>query len=241
MPGMRGAAFAFALCSVAGIGGAHAACEPYTLTAKDRAALETTGLADAELQQRRQTVGKWITNGGPFSIFDPLWDDYGWVKPADRELPSGDYPVDIYVAELDGWGERNLLVTVKLGDGGVTEWPRVCFGAADPESSAAVGVDGGTIGIADMETVRAYEAAITEQIDAGKIQGAFDLHGATFEKQGYSVAGFFFQPRQDRRENIAMATIGAGDGGYPVYWGLDSAGAVALIAVDSGLTGEVKK
>lgn len=238
---MQRTVLALVLAACSGFGfatGAWAACEPYTMTARDKAALDVATLADgdlAPLRMQRHVIGKWDTDGGQFYVFDPLWDDYGWLKPADRTVPAGSHAVERYETDIEGWGKRNMLIVARLGAAKPTQWQRTCFGADQPDSWATIGIDAGTVGIADADTVKNYEAFIAEQIDAGKIQGATDLHQKSFESLGYTTAGFLFQPDADRPGNLVLASIGAGDGSYPVYWGLDEKDAPQLLVISSGL------
>ncbi len=125
---------------------------------------------------------------------------------------TGRFPVCLHVAQLHPADERVAFLHVRFSTQPVVRWADAPIG---------FGVDGGTGGIGSAEAV---SAATIENIDG--YLAAIEAHDVptwnwanvtTDAATGANVIGF---------------STGYGDGGYPVFVGLDKDGRVASVVVD---------
>lgn len=126
-----------------------------------------------------------------------------------RSVPPGEYPVQVAIAF-----DRIAAVRVRFG-AEPAQWRRASrSGGGD----SVVSVDAGNVAIMDASAV----AEVTE-VDVEQIIAQF----ATLDRPPA-----FVQALAGHAQAVALVESGYGDGGYPVYWGLDADGRVAELLVD---------
>jgi hypothetical protein len=134
----------------------------------------------------------------------------------DRVAP-GSYPVNLSVARYPG----NDVDTVALASLVVSDAPTVAW-----REPVVVAVDGGTAGFTSAEGSEALARLAEDESEAFLIAGFDSLsahdHAATELPIGENM-------------NLVMFSTGVGDGGYPVFTGLDGEGRPTRFVMDFGL------
>lgn len=205
---------------------------PYRLNAADLECLAKAQLPDEELavqKIRRQSVLNLTVTSGEVAMFDPLWQVSDWFNPLDRSVPVGKHPVDLFIVEAGVWGERNALLRVTLADGNVVSWvPAVLKSSPyDKKGGHIVGVDAGTLGLADTQSLRKLQQHIAQRIADGEIEDESD-HVEEMN-EAYDLVSQNYQVDADTDHNMICVGTGIGDGGYPIYWGLGSSSEPILL------------
>ncbi|RNI19532.1 GNAT family N-acetyltransferase [Flexivirga caeni] len=166
--------------------------------------------ADLDGQTTRaqvERVGALVSATGVLSVVDFGYDNDN-ARPLARTVRPGAYPVERVTAF-----ECNAAVRVRF-----SEEPPVAWRPASlPGSGHVVGVDAGCVCIVDY----AGYATMTRRAKAA----AYDRFTATPYPR---VLEF---PLGNGDTGVACDS-GFGDGGYPIYWGLDAQGRTAQLVVD---------
>lgn len=153
-------------------------------------------------------VGHLTTSSGVLSVSDFGWDN-DVARPLAHSVSPGTYPID----RVTAFG-RNAAVRVRFSESAPVTWK---LANRAGQESDTVGVDHGCICIADFA---AYSAMTPREKNAA--YGALD-DAIRPKVLQFPLAG----------QNVGFACdSGWGDGSYPVYWGLDSAGQIAQLVVD---------
>jgi hypothetical protein len=139
--------------------------------------------------------------------------DFGYdaltLSPLGLRVPPGQYPVDLAV----GFG-RAAALRLKISDHAVAHW----HPADMAHGGHVVGVDAGNVSFSDASALLAVKARDKER--------AFERFAESREKP-LALMLTLLKPN-----DVAISETGYGDGGYPVYWGLDAAGKPAVLIVD---------
>jgi hypothetical protein len=139
--------------------------------------------------------------------------DFGYgpytLSPVGQRVAPGKYPVEISIAF-----KRVAALRLLLSDNPVVKWHPADMG----DGGHGVGVDAGNVSISDVSVILAVKSRDKER---------------AFEKYADAPAG----PNARllslmNTDDVAIADSGYGDGRYPVYWGVDSAGRLAVLLVD---------
>lgn len=162
---------------------------------------------DRETTTAVERVGVLRLRSGVIDVRDLGYDIYDFAVIA-RRVPPGDYPVDIVTA----FG-RVAAVRVVFRD-------VPCAGFRTAECTAGghvVGVDAGNVAIVDAEALAKTRARRKSRL-FDELFARSDPHAAML-------------PLVDKDEGVIVSS-GFGDGGYPVYFGVDDAGAPVCLIVD---------
>jgi hypothetical protein len=138
-------------------------------------------------------------------------------KPLGFRVEPGAYPVHATMAKArKGEGTAVALGTIVLSDEPTVRW----------KSAGSIAVDGGSTTITSPEGVAQLSKAFKQdEAEWWKIQERiWDSHAA----HDNTVTEFALRPGV----NLAYLSSGYGDGGYPVYYGLDAAGRPTRVVVD---------
>jgi Protein of unknown function (DUF4241) len=166
--------------------------------------VSAVGLGDIVLPSSRLLVADFFFLGGSMLDGLPRVDVTGF---------TGRAPVCLHVARLEPADERAAFLHVRLLDAPVVRWVI---------GTEQFGVDGGTGGIASVEAVRAVPADFDGQVYID----ALDAHNVNT----WSWANIATDPASGA--NVIGFSTGYGDGGYPVYSGIDRDGRVVSIVID---------
>jgi hypothetical protein len=141
----------------------------------------------------------------------------GEVAPLAFRAEPGSYPVHVTLARQPGSAFDNVvLASLVVSDAPTVSWKEV----------SVVGVDGGTAGFTSAEGSKALAASI----DADPTAWSADA----FEAFDSLVAhdSLVTESPIDDSTNLVLFTTGYGDGGYPVYVGLDAGGEPTRYVID---------
>lgn len=159
--------------------------------------------ADARVSR----IGALRTRSGVLSVVDFGYDNDD-ARPLARTVSPGTYAVE----RVTAFG-RNAAVRVLLSDQEPVAW----HPASIPGSGHVIGVDAGCVCIVDYP---AY-ASVSRRAKAA----AFDTLRAAEQPVALEV------PVGAGDVGVVLDS-GYGDGSYPVYWGVDAAGAPVQLVVD---------
>lgn len=152
-------------------------------------------------------IGTLVTSTGALSVRDFGYENDD-ARPLTRTVAPGAYPVE----RVLGFG-RNAAVRVRFSEMPPVSW----HPAADPRGGHVIGVDTGTVCIVDYVAyaamTRREKVAAYERFTEASRPAAAEI------PLGGADVGLAFDS-------------GYGDGGYPVYWGVDAQGSVAQLVVD---------
>jgi hypothetical protein len=141
----------------------------------------------------------------------------GEVAPLPFRAEPGSYPVHVTLALQPGSAFDNVvLASLVLSDAPTVTWREV----------SVVGVDGGTAGFTSVEGSKALGASIdTDPVAWSAVNSAaFDsLTAHDSLASEYPI---------DEATNLVLFSTGYGDGGYPVFVGLDAAGRPTRYVID---------
>lgn len=154
-------------------------------------------------------IGTLHVTSGVLVVGD-LGYDAAMLGVLGRRVPPGRHPVDVSTA----FG-RVAAMRVTISDAPVVRWHPADMGE---QGGHVVGVDAGNVAIADASALLAITARHKDR--------QFEQFS---ERSG--IAGAMLL-RLANPDDCAIATSGWGDGGYPVYWGVDAAGNPAVLLVD---------
>lgn len=131
------------------------------------------------------------------------------LAPLDQRIAPGSYPIEISVA----FG-RVAALRMKVSEQAVVSWHPADAG----EEGHVVSVDAGNVFVGDVEALLSATCRRKEQ-EFEKLATAIDPAAA--------LMLHMTQP-----DDVAISTSGFGDGAYPVYWGVDAEGELAVLLVD---------
>ena len=126
---------------------------------------------------------------------------------------TGRAPVCLHVARFEPADQRAAFLHVRLIDAPVVRWAI---------GTDRFGVDGGTGGIASEAAAR----AVTSEADIDLFLAALEAH----DVNAWTWANVTTDPATGA--NLIGFSTGFGDGGYPVYAGLDRDERVVSIVID---------
>lgn len=137
------------------------------------------------------------------------------LSPVGQRVPPGNYPAEVAVAF-----RRNAALRVRFSDQKVVNWHPADLGE---DGGHVIGVDAGNAAVMDVSALLTLNTRDKER---------------KFETYTYAPA----RPRSLMLSLIAendavVVDSGWGDGGYPVYWGIDASGQPAVLLVDFRLLG----
>ena len=131
------------------------------------------------------------------------------LRALTRQVPSGEYAVDVAIAF-----ERNAALRVILREGVHVGYRE---GALD-DGGFVIGVDAGDVAVLDASALVGLTTRVMER--------AFDAF-ARDEDRPTSAFVSFARPH----DGIVLDS-GWGDGGYPVYWSVDADGEILALYID---------
>lgn len=199
----------------------NGAFEPgFTVVIPDRDG--QVGFRVLELGRLKVTSGR-IVAADPFIAFE---------APAFTvQVPPGDYPVRLAIAELGADHFRVALARIDFLATKPVRWelaltPGQSLKKLGPEEVFTFGVDTGTAAFGDADAF-AWLAAQDEDlgerwIEAGEAAGP---------PQGLPHT-FLLLPQAGPRNNMALFSSGWGDGAYACWFGYDAEGRVAALVAD---------
>jgi hypothetical protein len=139
--------------------------------------------------------------------------DFGYgsysIYPLRHSIPPGRYPVEVGMA----FG-RNCAVRVKVSDRAVKSW----HPAYTTHDRFVVGVDAGNVGIFDVTAILDIKARDKER--------AFESYALKPDNTTSMMLSL------SSPDDVAIVDSGWGDGGYPMFWGVDADGRPAILLVE---------
>ena len=161
-------------------------------------------------------VGKLNVTSGRLVVGD-LGYDAGVLGVLGQRVPSGDYPAEVSMA----FG-RIAALRVRFSDEAVKRWLPADHNCYD-SPHYVVGVDAGNVAIMDLDAILVVKARDKER--------AFEAYAENAE-QRYSMLSL------TRANDAVISDSGFGDGGYPVYWGVDGSDRLVVLVVEFMLFSE---
>nr|WP_238353371.1 DUF4241 domain-containing protein [Kribbella solani] len=155
------------------------------------------------------------------------------------DVPPGDYPVQVTVADVseeqDGSHLREAFLSVRLADGEVARVEAATTAEQElgEEEFWMVGVDAGTVGFADAEATRSKMPAGDWYEDLFD-NGADDSWFALMDSPDHLREGSanIVLPLATEGENIVLTHSGWGDGAYPIVRTVDASGRILAVHID---------
>jgi hypothetical protein len=148
------------------------------------------------------------------------------AEPFARPIPSGDYPLTLLIADIDG-DERIAFAQVKLSPQPVVRWEMAAPRDAEPLQPGQMygyGVDSGTGCFADAAAYKLV-AAQNETFSDRLMAEAEKVYRDTRDWVGIDTP----------RGSMAVFSSGVGDGFYGCYFGLAADGSVVSLVTDFGV------
>lgn len=150
--------------------------------------------------------------------------DFGYwledARPLARSVDPGDYPVEI--CEADGTCAAVRIVFHQNAKGPFTFHPALKVDDSDCDHGT-IGVDGGRAAICDAE---AYFKRTKRDHERDGVSLSEKL-----SKQPYPIS-VFLNLSGSTKPNAVDVRSGHGDGGYPCYWSIDTAGQTTALILD---------
>jgi hypothetical protein len=158
-----------------------------------------------------RAVGLLNVTTGILAVGDLAYDP-STLAPVGQRVSPGNYPVEVAVAVAF---RRNLAVRVRLSDQKVVKWHPANMGE---NGGHVIGVDAGNAAIMDVAAIMTLNARDKER--------ALELYTYATERPRALMLSLISP------NDTAVVDSGWGDGGYPVYWGVDTSGIPAVLIVD---------
>lgn len=164
------------------------------------------------------------------------------MPPFEHTVSPGKYPIKIYIAKLEDWGDRYAIAKLEFTNDRADKWVlalREGETLADLKNDEFLGfpVDAGLGGFFDYEVGKKYEA-FTEDFYKKNPDGNIydDLFAAEFKKNASNLNDLgdwinYYLPDCDNC-NITMFHSGFGDGYYPCYWGITKDNKICSLVID---------
>lgn len=182
------------------------------------------------------SVGDLVLPSGRVMVGDPVSSDN--MLEFDYHLKPGSYAVHVVTARPRYLGHdwtRTAWETIDLTSRPVVRWePAIPVGHSKSELKPGYifewGTDGGEGGFASPEAMKVMDADLST-----KNQGVYFQLGGRREANDWLFAMATVDPATGA--NVFACESGFGDGGYPVFIGLDAAGKPAVLLSDFGVLG----
>jgi hypothetical protein len=177
----------------------------------------------AQVGVLRLPTGRVI--GGDINPFEP-----SEATPYDRQAPIGEFAVEVSLAELAKDESRIAAARIVFSSQPIASWEIATGATGLMVASAPNGAAGfkGTRGV--------YLDAATLPVLATYISGRDEItewYRELPKQEGRLWTHWCFQPDTARPENVAMYDVGGDYENVVVsYWGLDTAGNVAVLVTD---------
>jgi hypothetical protein len=178
-------------------------------------------------------VGDLVLPSGRIMVGDPVLSD--GMLTFDYRLRPGRYPVHLVTARPRYLGQdwtRDAWETLALTNEPVIRWePAIPVGHTKAELKPGYvfewGTDGGEGGMASPEAMKLMDQSIVGDMTL------YDEIGERQEANDWLFAMTTVEPRSGA--NVFACASGFGDGGYPVFLGLDARGRPAMLLSDFGV------
>ncbi|KAF1015553.1 MAG: hypothetical protein GAK31_01028 [Stenotrophomonas maltophilia] len=201
----------------------------------DLANLRACFLDDARLAAvalRRTPAGVLPVSSGQLVVCDPLAQPDAPAL-ADYTVPAGHHAVELIVhggrpALAVLWLQPRETLTAASLHWQMARWSTQDLTALDEDSFIGYPVDAGMGCFMDTDTQQALLALIAQhpQDDAGEWSDTLIGHEGLDDGLAYRPWG------EDAAHGLVVFTSGWGDGVYPSYWALDTAGAPVALVTD---------
>jgi len=180
-------------------------------------------------------VGDLVLPTGKIMVGDPVSSD--GMLTFDLGLPAGRYPVHVVTGRPRYLGqdwERVAWEALIVSTLPVTHWaPAVPVGHSieelKPGEAFIWGTDGGTAGFASPEAMKPMDASLSKDL------ALYESLGEREEANDWLWG--FLNVDTSTGANVFACESGFGDGGYPVFVGLDSNNRPAVLLSDFSVLG----
>jgi len=183
---------------------------------------------------------------GQIVVCDPLVNP--GAAPLTRKIPTGKYPVKIYVAKTEKYGDRYAIAKLEIKADKADKWVMALREGEKISELKEQGdyfgfpVDAGLGGFFDLRSGVEYNKFLDEFIKNNPGKNFYeDFFEAEFKKNSNKPNDFsdpddigdwvnYQFPGTDL--NITIFHSGFGDGYYPAYWGIKNDGTVVSLVID---------
>jgi hypothetical protein len=182
------------------------------------------------------TVGRLHLPSGRVVACDPYF--CADATPFTREVPPGDYDVQVRRVDLEPWGPRIALARILFEPAR----PPVGYEAAvrDASDAGAYFVDSGTGSFMDEVTRQAFADVLAEYYGSGDRSANYytDVLAAEFKRSAVDpddprdLGRWNMHRLPGSALNVAMFSTGLGDGSFESAWGVDGDGLVTSLVTD---------
>ncbi len=187
----------------------------------------------------RRQISELEVRSGRLVVTDPLvLPD---LAPLSKDIPLGSYPLILHFAESEAGEEVIALAELKLNE----ERPMIYeLALRDGEQLDSLGdnddfigfpVDSGLACMAEQSTMNALmkDMKVFEKQQPGKNYYEHCLSsGFGNNARRVDDPGDWYTHSLPKQEQVSMFSAGAGDGLYPVYYGIDKSLQIANIVID---------
>lgn len=178
-----------------------------------------------------------IVVGDPIVGFD--------MQPLKKAVTPGEYPVKLYIAKSNEWGDRVALAKLEFKDIKATKWILATHEGQDLSELTEEGdyfgfpVDAGLAAFFDYKTSIEYDNFLNEFITTHPESNFYDeIFDAEFRKNAKepsnpdSYGEWINYTLPDSDLNLIIFQSGFGDGAYPAYWGISEEGEIVSLIID---------
>ena len=190
-------------------------------------------------------LGNLNVTSGQLVVCDPLVN-LGDTSPFARQIPAGQYPVNIAVADNTEMGERYALAWLELSAKRAERWELAYTLAVESKVSTlkddeyfGVPVDAGLGCFCDHQAQLAYARFSADFMAKNPEANMYDDYfAAEFKKNAIKqddpndIGDWLNYTVPNTNNNVIMFHSGFGDGYYPCYWGLDKNGQLTALVID---------
>lgn len=196
---------------------------------------DTTAASDTYVLGEDYHAGDLVLPSGKVMVGDPVSSD--GMLTFDYHLKPGRYAIHLVSAHVRYLGhdwDRNAWEALMLTDQPVAHWePAIPVGHSRSELKPGYvfewGTDGGEGGFASPEAMKVEDQSL------GANEAVYDELGGREEANDWAFAIATVDAHSGA--NIFVCSSGFGDGGYPVFLGVDAQGRPAVLLSDFGVLG----
>jgi hypothetical protein len=181
-------------------------------------------------------IGTVYLPSGKIIVCDPLV--YYNTEPLKKTVSSGTYPLKIYIARTEDFGDRYALAKLEFDKSVAVKW-MLAYSSYQGKNILGFPVDAGLAGIFDVEAQLEYQKFMKDFYKKNPNGNLYDdFFAAEFKKNAEhqndpnDIGNWINFTFPESNHNITMFQSGFGDGLYSCYWGMNKSNNIVSLVVD---------